>query len=708
MPSSPTAIPPKVLRQATDAANQLCHKIRSAYGAGKLKTWGDLEAYGIPFGPEVNRAAPLLPSPLLSFYLVVEPILAKYVAGTEARLREALDNPTPRRKLRLAQPDECRRLGRFTLFREQEPTVAAITDYLYGPSNGTLALIPAGTGAGKTQMMAGVITECLGKNLHNALGIPFPYPVIILTVKNAVYQTIQRLRDCGLGEHIDNSVIHVWPYSALTSSFGRDRLLDIFTVTDPHTGIESQAITYKPFALPVLLVLDECHCLARADSLRTKAVRAMHEAMLGFPILKTKVLALSATPAEKVNDGRLITCMAGITFQNQKITWDNFNQSFATIVAEGDPNVPTKASVTRLFDAWSEIVFEPPYIKWPYKAINSVKLYEFRNQADKEFVDAAVERYLDRISQLGRDTPGDLALQRIALLQLRKSIEPSRAELMVDDMVAEVRKGNTALCGTAFTGTIIRSLFYLLDTYGDTWTRDHVSVIWGGRGDPRPEKILTPTETLELLARDITVKEMRLLQKNLDWQEDRLLFGDVDAEAQDSRYLRLKALGLIGVQSQDIRQAEIEKFQSGRARFCFYTMASGGTGLSLEHCDDRQAPRVGFYTPIYNAKEWVQALGRAHRRNSISDTRQYICLLADTIEQSHVAPRLDLKLRSLGAGFSTSTKDDIFNALLSLPAAELKRKVSVAIRSEEQATIDADDEATQLHTTDIDEEDDDE
>lgn len=82
--------------------------------------------------------------------------------------------------------------------------------------------------------------------------------------------------------------------------------------------------------------------------------------------------------------------------------------------------------------------------------------------------------------------------------------------------------------------------------------------------------------------------------------------------------------------------------------------------------------------------------------------------MADTIEQSHVAPRLDTKLRSLGAGFSTSTKDDIFNALLSLPAAELKRKVSVAIRSEEQATIDADDEATQLHTTDIDEEDDDE
>ena len=136
-------------------------------------------------------------------------------------------------------------------------------------------------------------------------------------------------------------------------------------------------------------------------------------------------------------------------------------------------------------------------------------------------------------------------------------------------------------------------------------------------------------------------------------------------------------------------------------------MASGGTGLSLEHCDDRQAPRVGFYTPIYNAKEWVQALGRPHRRNSISDTRQYICLLAGTIEQTHVAPKLDMKLKSLGAGFSVTSKDDVFNALLSLETAELKRRANVIIRSEAQCTLDADDEATQLHTVDIHDDDED-
>lgn len=664
-----------------------------------------MAAYGLPLPETAVASAPLYPSPLLSFYLVVEPLLRRYEANTENRLREALANPGTRRKLSLAPAESCRRLGKYTLFREQEPVVTAIVDYLYNqPSPGRLALVPAGTGAGKTQIMAAVIKEALSRSVHTALGIPFPYPVIILTVKNAVHQTRQRLIDCGLGEHLDN-IIFVWPYSALTSSFGRERLLNIFTVTDPHTGVESEAIEYKRFALPVLLCLDECHALARENSLRSRAIRAMHEAMASFPILNTKILAMSATPAEKVNDGRVITCMADITYQGQKITWDNFNQSFANLITP-DPAEPSKASVEKLFLAWREIVFEPPYIRWPYKSINAVRLYEFRNQADRDYVNAAEDRYIDRISTLGRDTPNEFAMRRIALLQLRKSLEPSRSELMVDDMRAEVLKGNTAICGTAFTGTIIRSVFYLQDTYNIP--RSEISIVWGGRGDPRPEKILTASETLEMLSRDITVKEMRLLQKNLDWQEDRLLFGDVDATAQDDRYLRLKSLGLIGVQTQEIRQQEIDKFQSGQARYCFFTMASGGTGLSLEHCDDRQAPRVGFYTPIYNAKEWVQALGRPHRRNSISDTRQYICLLAGTIEQTHVAPKLDMKLKSLGAGFSVTSKDDVFNALLSLETAELKRRAtSISIRTEAQCTLDADDEATQLHTVDIHDDDED-
>ena len=179
------------------------------------------------------------------------------------------------------------------------------------------------------------------------------------------------------------------------------------------------------------------------DSQRTKAIKALDLAAKDFPILNTKFLALSATIAEKVSDGQVITCIAGIKYQGTTIDWDNFNISFAKQLTN-DPAQPSKESVKRLFAAWSEIVFEPPYIKWPCKAVNLIKFYEFRNDIDRAFVEAAVDRYIERISQLGRDTPSDLAMQRIALLQLRKSIEPCRSELMVDDMVADVRAGNTA------------------------------------------------------------------------------------------------------------------------------------------------------------------------------------------------------------------------------------------------------------------------
>lgn len=696
---------PKLLSRAVDAARTQVAKIRGAYSAGRIQTWGDLENHGIPL-PNLTDAGRGKKIDALKgeFFMFVEPLLERYIKDTEKRLLESFEQPAVRNKLKLADPKDCRRIGKYTLYREQEPVVAAIISYLYGASNGRLAVVPAIGGAGKTQIACGIIQHIVNNRILDTLPIPIPRPILWFTVKNAVHQTKQRIADCGYG-HLLDTVIFVLPYSALTSTYGKQCLLDEYEVTDPYTGEISTSYRYKPMALGYLVILDECHGLMREESKRTKAIKALDLTARDFSVLNTKFLAMSATLAEKVNDGRVITCIANIKYQGTIISWDNFNVNFAKLLT-ADPSVPNKESIKRLFAAWQEIVFEPPYIKWPHKAINLIKFYEFRNQADKDFVDAAVDRYVERISQLGRDTPSDKAMQRIALLQLRKSIEPCRSEMMVDDMVADVRTGNTALCGTGFTGTIIRSVFYLQDTY--KIPRDQISVIWGGRGDPKPKKILTPQELIELAcSSDMSPATLRLLQQQLDWQEDRLLFGDESTDAQDARYLRLKSLGLIGVQSQELRQVEIDKFQSGQARYCFFTMASGGTGLSFEHCDDQQAPRIGRYTPVYNSREFAQALFRAPRRNSISDTIQYICLLKGTLEETHVAPNLDIKLQSLGAGLSNSTKDDIFSALLNLTAEQLKHRAAVSVRSLDQASLDAEKDESQIHI-DINDEDEDE
>jgi len=67
------------------------------------------------------------------------------------------------------------------------------------------------------------------------------------------------------------------------------------------------------------------------------------------------------------------------------------------------------------------------------------------------------------------------------------------------------------------------------------------------------------------------------------------------------------------------------------------------------------------------------------------------------LEETHVAPKLDIKLQSLGAGLSNSTKDDIFSSLLELSAAQLKQKAIVAVRDLTQAAKDAESDKSQIH-----------
>ena len=90
------------------------------------------------------------------------------------------------------------------------------------------------------------------------------------------------------------------------------------------------------------------------------------------------------------------------------------------------------------------------------------------------------------------------------------------------------------------------------------------------------------------------------------------------------------------------KQQAIDDFQSGRTEFFLTTLKSGGTGLSLHHCETTALPRVVILPPTWSVFELLQVLGRAQRITNLSQVIQIIAWFKGTVEEK-VADRLETK-----------------------------------------------------------------
>lgn len=716
--SEPPIVSTRTLNAAIQQAKNLTYKIKQAYNNNEFRTWAEMEnmfglqstdLQGNPFS-DAAKQQPIAASIILSHFL------DSYVKNTYARLIEGLNQTKAKAtKLTLASPEECWRFPAdgYRLFEEQHPAFELIYDILF-TQNRRAAINNGGTGSGKTALGIALCDKFIRENKHRPshIPIPLPYPVLWLTVKNAKEQTKERLREFGLSEYVD-SVIHVLSYSELTSSACVGRLTTIRTedvdMFDPDKG-QIETIEWLPQAAPLLVICDESHKLARAGTRMFKTCAALRNFTKSYPFFNTRWLFMSGTLAEKISDLEFIATTSDVLYSNQTITPDNFRQVFANPISNGRPDIVNAEAMKRAFAVFSPIFAEIPYFPWPYKAINAVRYYKFKTAEDKVHYDQSWDRYVTRCEVLGKDAESNLRYG--PLLMFRKDVEPLRAVQIADDMHNDIINGYSPGMGTAFTGSIIKAVFHLIDTYG--YTRDDMSIIWGGRQNIRPTRILNAADIAAIVSQalesgdGISPEVNKLITNNLLWQEDRLLFGDATSEDQNERYQRLLDLRLIGLQNIDKRKAEIDRFMSGRAKMVFYTAQSGGTGLSLEHKKNSGNPRKGYFTPIYSGKEFTQLLGRFPRRNSISDTIQFVCLMANTIESEHVAPILDKKLQALGE--FTTRKTDLATLLTQNHIVIRKSEYNEErIRSLEEAIKQAhEDENTQTHDVgaDLDEDED--
>ncbi len=718
---------------AKDNARYLRTKILTALTNNEISKWQDIETNfgidlaallppGLPITDAFRNATPL------RFNLAQ--LLDAYVANTEKRLLAAqlsAADDLPKLKLRPTPESECYKFKHAKpdseitqLLPEQDPVMRLIWSTLFdkqtlepGQPPARAILQNGKTGSGKTVVANALIDRFIAAELYKPdpiFPIPLAFPIIWLTVSNAVEQTRRSLISVGLGEFLD-TIIHVIGYSDLITELGYTRFVERVDEVDPFDpdGRIITTFNWRPSAIPKFLILDEAHSVQNESSIRTQVIRSLDlterkliNPMTQKPLLDMKVLFLTATPVERIPDLKLFICMTNLKFQGQLITYDNFTTAFANLITNGKPEVVTKEATKRLWQTCKHRIIELPRVKWKHKAINMCRIYEFETDEDRKLYLDAWDRHVERCRLLGKDP--DAGATYTSLMIFAKEVEPIRARQIVREMYENVVKdGRSSVMATRFTGTIIRGVFSLMDTYGIT--RDKISIIWGGRKNIKPDKILTVDDLNQIFMNIqasggvLDAETKRLIKRNLAWQEDRLLFGDSSDAAQDARYQRLLDLKLVGVQTKERRQQEIDKFMSGEAVYCFFTADSGGTGLSLEHKSARTTPRVLWATPIYNGKQFTQVMGRCPRRVSWSDTYQYICLMNRTIESEHVAPILDNKLQA--AGEFTSAKDDIAMALANkkLLTKDFRavQELDTVLRDKAAAEAMADDEKSQLY-----------
>jgi len=100
-----------------------------------------------------------------------------------------------------------------------------------------------------------------------------------------------------------------------------------------------------------------------------------------------------------------------------------------------------------------------------------------------------------------------------------------------------------------------------------------------------------------------------------------------------------------GKVKDDIRQQNVDDFQSGKERLILVNIASGGAGLSL-HDIHGMNPRLTLISPTYSAVLMRQSTGRVWRENSKSKSIQKIVFVAGTVEVK-VCDNVREKLKNL-------------------------------------------------------------
>ena len=605
------------------------------------------------------------------------------------------------------------------LFAFQERAASAIYKAIVEKHFRAL-LLRAEVGTGKT-FMIGAIADLL-RNIKFCEGKTFsPWPMVYVTKASIVAQTERVLRDqFGLDIVHDIKVINI---EQLRASFGE---LMVRAESVIEQGEEHIKWKWRPGVHPLIIFWDECQILKNTDSQQSRIAQAFNE--IDDP--PTVQVFFSATPYMRVCEGK---CFGVATKMRRRYgvvddiplsneTW----KDFATHIAHpAEPEEYSPAAMKRFMDTFDEYIVQVKGVRPQYHAINSIQLIEFRNQQEREFYKKAWDRY----EEAKRKAEGyELSASQSRFLILaqftifRRAAEMCRAEYLADAMYDAVMHGEAACLAVNFKGTIRKVTQILNEKYNIS--RDDISLIWGGGKTKKTKK---QEQKENIAGNDVIMEALRDAGISL---KDLNLEDVADYEDDDPNDVLTKKLRL-GDQNPKERQKEIDRFQSGKSRFCMFTFKAGGVGLSLHHTDELTKekcrrkknnwvypedvptiptrPRVCFLAPTFSAIELVQGLGRCPRLTSLSDTKQVIVFYAGTIEE-RVAAIVNQKLKCLRE--VVRNMKESWDSVVVDSTADMKNDTTVLVTNNVEQRIDAkpdnDDNTAALFGSSTEDEDEDE
>lgn len=257
----------------------------------------------------------------------------------------------------------------------------------------------------------------------------------------------------------------------------------------------------------------------------------------------------------------------------------NWNTWASFVASPAAPDEYNESAVDRMMKKLEEHVIRVKGVRPQFNAVNRVQKIYFKTAEEAQYYNDTEKRYFEEKAQLERDLQEGKevngALLHLVLLMKRcMAAEKCRVPHIVEKMMTDVREGYAAVSAVKFKDTIIACVEEMITKHGIP--RDQISIIWGGG-----QTQLTAKQKAKA-----KLKEKSAQLAELGFNEDEIM-ETLNLKNVTERVIReLPKEWRLGTQDQAARQAEIDRFQSGKSLYAFFTFRAGGVGLSLHHTDE--------------------------------------------------------------------------------------------------------------------------